>query len=186
MPMVTLRSSDREAIEAEIERIRSLGLDELRTLWRTTLRGPLPGALNKDLLIRSLCWDLQEQAFGGIDPATEKLLAGLGRGHKTGASRRRTRACCFAVHLRHELRVHDLVELLPARATRHLRRECLRIGKNLVHVGVPADDHLRLAVAQHVERRPLRLLGHMPVCVRFELDAAKINVDDVALVQIRR
>ena len=28
------RSSDREAIEAEIDRVRSLGLDELRTLWR--------------------------------------------------------------------------------------------------------------------------------------------------------
>jgi hypothetical protein len=27
---------DREAIEAEIDRVRSLGLDELRTLWRVT------------------------------------------------------------------------------------------------------------------------------------------------------
>jgi len=32
------RSSDREAIEAEIDRVRSLGLDELRTLWRTVAR----------------------------------------------------------------------------------------------------------------------------------------------------
>ena len=88
MTGMTLRSSDREAIEAEIERIRSLGLDELRSLWRTTLRSPLPRALNRDLLVRSLCWHLQEQAFGGIDPATEKLLAGLGRGHKPGAGRR--------------------------------------------------------------------------------------------------
>ncbi len=41
---MTQRSSDREAIEAEIDRIRSLGLDDLRTLWRTTFRSsPLKG-----------------------------------------------------------------------------------------------------------------------------------------------
>jgi hypothetical protein len=31
-------SFDREAIEAEISRVRSLGLDALRTLWRVTFR----------------------------------------------------------------------------------------------------------------------------------------------------
>jgi hypothetical protein len=90
------------------------------------------------------------------------------------------------VHLRHELRVHDLVELLPTRATRHLRREGLRIRENLVDVSVTADHHLRLAVSQHVERRPPRPFGHVPVGVRLELGAAKINVDDVALVQVCR
>ena len=51
---MTRRSSDREAIEAEIDRIRSLGLDELRSLWRTTLRSPPPPALTKDLVARFL------------------------------------------------------------------------------------------------------------------------------------
>ena len=92
----------------------------------------------------------------------------------------------LAVHLRHELCVHDLVELLPAQAARHLRGERLRIGEDLVHVGVTADHHLRLAVAQHIERRPPRTFGHIPMRVRFELGAAKINVDDVARVQICR
>ena len=92
----------------------------------------------------------------------------------------------LAIHLRDELRVHDLVELLPARAARHLRRERLRIGEDLVHVGVAADDHLRLAVAQHVERRPPRPFRHVPVRVRLELGAAEVDVDDVALVQVRQ
>jgi len=48
-------SSDREAIEAEIDRVRSLDLDELRTLWRTTLRSSPPPALTKDLVARFLC-----------------------------------------------------------------------------------------------------------------------------------
>jgi hypothetical protein len=41
---MALRSADRETIEAEIDRVRSLGLDELRNLWRTILRPspPLP------------------------------------------------------------------------------------------------------------------------------------------------
>ncbi len=79
------RSSDREAIEAEIDRVRSLGLDELRTLWRTTLRSSPPPALTKDLVARFLCWHIQEQAFGGLDPDTAKLLEGLARGAKPGA-----------------------------------------------------------------------------------------------------
>lgn len=36
-------ASDHEAIEAEIDRVRSLGLDELRTLWRVTFRSSPPG-----------------------------------------------------------------------------------------------------------------------------------------------
>jgi hypothetical protein len=35
-------SFDREAIEAEIDRVRSLDLDELRTLWRVTFRSSPP------------------------------------------------------------------------------------------------------------------------------------------------
>jgi hypothetical protein len=31
-------SFEREGIEAEIDRVRSLGVDSLRTLWRTTFR----------------------------------------------------------------------------------------------------------------------------------------------------
>ena len=51
------RSSEREAIEAEIGRVRSLGLDELRTLWRTTLRSSPPPALTKDLMAVSVEFD---------------------------------------------------------------------------------------------------------------------------------
>ena len=81
---MAFRSTDHEAIEAEIDRVRSLGLDELRTLWRTTLRSSPPPALTKDLLVRFICWHIQEQAFGGLDPDTAKLLDRLARGDKPG------------------------------------------------------------------------------------------------------
>jgi hypothetical protein len=61
-------ASDRAAIETEIVRVRSLGLDELRTLWRTTFRSSPPPAFTKDLVARFLCWHIQEQAEGGLDP----------------------------------------------------------------------------------------------------------------------
>jgi DUF2924 family protein len=78
-------SFDREAIEAESVRVRALGLDELRTLWRVTFRSPPPPAFAKDLMTRFICWHIQEQAFAGIDPETAKRLDGLARGNKPGA-----------------------------------------------------------------------------------------------------
>jgi hypothetical protein len=82
------RSSDREAVEAEIERIGSLGLNDLRTLWRTTLRTSAPKGFTKDLITRFLCWHLQEQAFGGLDPQAAKVMAGFAGGHKPSTDRR--------------------------------------------------------------------------------------------------
>jgi Protein of unknown function (DUF2924) len=83
------RSPDRAAIEAEIDRVRSLSLDELRTLWRTTLRSSPPPALTRDLVARFICWHIQERDLGGLDPDTEKLLEGLACGDKPGAEGRR-------------------------------------------------------------------------------------------------
>ena len=83
------RSPDREELEAEIDRIRSLGLEELRTLWRTTLRSSPPPAFTKDLIARFICWHVQEQALGGLDPDTAKLMDGRERGSRPGAERSR-------------------------------------------------------------------------------------------------
>jgi Protein of unknown function (DUF2924) len=81
-------SLEREAIEAEIHRIRSLGLDELRNLWRATLRTSPPPGFTKDLIARFLSWHIQEQALGELDPKTAKHLAGLARGDRFESPRR--------------------------------------------------------------------------------------------------
>jgi hypothetical protein len=80
---------DREAIETEIVRVRSLGLDALRTRWRATFRSPPPPAFTKDLMARFLCWHFQEQAVGELDPETAKHLDGLVRRDKAEANRPR-------------------------------------------------------------------------------------------------
>jgi hypothetical protein len=77
------------AIEAEIDRVRSLDVDSLRALWRTTFRSSPPPAFSKDILARFLCWHIQEQAFGGLDPKTAKHLDGLTRGDRSRADRSR-------------------------------------------------------------------------------------------------
>jgi Protein of unknown function (DUF2924) len=82
-------SFEREGIEAEIDRVRSLGVDSLRTLWRTTFRSSPPPAFSKDLIARFLCWHIQEQAFGGLDSKTAKHLDGLARGDRSRADRPR-------------------------------------------------------------------------------------------------
>jgi hypothetical protein len=79
---VTRRSPDREAVEAEIDRIRSLGLDDLRILWRTTFHSSPPTGFTKDLVVRFISWHIQEQAFGGLDPQTAKVLDGFARNGK--------------------------------------------------------------------------------------------------------
>jgi hypothetical protein len=71
---------DVAAIEAEIERIQSLRPEEVRALWHDTFGREVPKALTRDLVVRTLCWHIQEKAFGGHSSATLKLLASYARG----------------------------------------------------------------------------------------------------------
>ena len=82
-------STDLPAIEAEIERIRSLGLDALRVRWRSMFGAAPPMALTKDLLARMMAYRIQEEAFGGLDRATIRLLDGMARGEKPGTDIKR-------------------------------------------------------------------------------------------------
>src|SRR3984893_14361865 len=46
-------------------------------------------AFSKDIRARSLCWHIQEQVFGVLDPKTAKHLDGLARGDRSRADRPR-------------------------------------------------------------------------------------------------
>src|SRR5262249_9429998 len=59
--------------------LRSLALDALRRRWRVVFGRTPPAALSKDLLGRMIAWCLQEQAFGGLDRESLRLLEGLAR-----------------------------------------------------------------------------------------------------------
>jgi hypothetical protein len=80
---------DAAAIEAEIERIQTLKPDEVRALWRETFKRDVPKALTRDLLVRTICWEIQEKAFGGHSPAMLKILASYAKGRPAEADRLR-------------------------------------------------------------------------------------------------
>jgi Protein of unknown function (DUF2924) len=84
-----MRSGHAQALETEIARIRALGLNELRALWRSTFRSLPPPPFTKDLMARFICWHIQEQASGGPDQNNIRLLDGLVRGDKPRADHTR-------------------------------------------------------------------------------------------------
>ena len=73
------RFVDPAAVEAEIDRVRSLSGNALRRRWRAVFGRPPPEHLTADLLRRMIANRIQEEAFGTLDRATLKLLDGLVR-----------------------------------------------------------------------------------------------------------
>lgn len=62
------------------ERIRALGeasYAELHAEWRRLWRIAAPKKLSRDILELGIAWKLQEQALGGIDAKTWRMLARL-------------------------------------------------------------------------------------------------------------
>ncbi|MDO8875437.1 MAG: DUF2924 domain-containing protein [Pseudolabrys sp.] len=69
-----MRSVVDPAVEVEIERLRSMPIVELRALWRAKFKSDPPKAFGPDLLRRSIAQKIQEDAYGGLDRATARLL----------------------------------------------------------------------------------------------------------------
>jgi hypothetical protein len=65
---------DRETIEAEITRLRDLGLGELRARWHTAFRRPAQPHLPRHILFRVLAYRLQADVFGDLDGESQRLL----------------------------------------------------------------------------------------------------------------
>ncbi|MDB5595132.1 MAG: hypothetical protein JWM36_2093 [Hyphomicrobiales bacterium] len=68
-----------EDLAAAIARMASMGVEQLRDVWRQRCGGEPPSALTKDLLLRALCHQLQEQRLGALDKPLKRLLAQAGR-----------------------------------------------------------------------------------------------------------
>jgi hypothetical protein len=83
------RTVDPAAVEAEIDRIRLLGIDALRKRWRLMFGASPPKALTKDIMRTMILYRIQEEAFGGLDRETIKLLDRLARGEKPSELNRR-------------------------------------------------------------------------------------------------
>jgi hypothetical protein len=80
---------DAAAIEAEVDQIRCLGIEALRKRWRMMFGAIPPKGLTKDILKRMIAYRIQEEAFGGLDRETIKLLDRLAQGKKPSELNRR-------------------------------------------------------------------------------------------------
>ena len=61
-------------VATELERLRTMRIVELRALWRAKFKSDPPKAFGPDLLRRNIAYRVQEQAYGGLDPASSRLL----------------------------------------------------------------------------------------------------------------
>jgi Protein of unknown function (DUF2924) len=86
------RTADAAAIEAEVDHVRSLGIDALRKRWRLMFGATPPKGLTKNIIARMIAYRIQEEAFGGLDRETVKLLDRLARGEKPNELNRRLKA----------------------------------------------------------------------------------------------
>ncbi len=71
-------SFDRAALQAEVERFRALGLEELRQEWRRLWRSE-PPQISRDLFVLALGYRIQEIEHGGRGKATRRKLQTLGK-----------------------------------------------------------------------------------------------------------
>src|ERR1700751_6040198 len=64
-------------LEAELERLRSMPIVGVRAPGRAKFKTDPPKSFGPDLLRRSLAYRIQEDAHGGLDRATARLLKRL-------------------------------------------------------------------------------------------------------------
>jgi DUF2924 family protein len=65
---------DPRKLALQLDRLRELNPEELREQWQTLFGADPPPKLRSSLLVQAIAYRLQEKAFGGLKPATLRLL----------------------------------------------------------------------------------------------------------------
>jgi hypothetical protein len=69
-----------DTLADEIAELPKLSREQLQSRWRSALKTEPPPHLRKPLLVPLLAYKLQEQAYGGLKPATKRRLRELAKG----------------------------------------------------------------------------------------------------------
>ena len=80
-------SIGREALAAEIASLSKLGTDELSERWKAVFGKAPSGGISRSFLTRGIAYRLQEKAFGGLKPSTQRLLEEVGSALSAAPSR---------------------------------------------------------------------------------------------------
>lgn len=78
-------------VAAEIARLESLAIDQLREEWRRLHQTPSPKRLSRDILLRGITYRLQENVFGGLSKAILRKLQSAGPAEASPGKKRRPR-----------------------------------------------------------------------------------------------
>src|SRR5215471_16955324 len=79
---------DRETLAAEIAALAKADFRNLRERWKSLYGKQAGRGLGRSFLIRAIAYQLQERAFGGLKPATRRLLARVADEATAGRSRK--------------------------------------------------------------------------------------------------
>jgi hypothetical protein len=74
-------------LAAELERLDSLCLLELRETWRRLNQKPPPARLSREILLRGITYGLQERTFGGFSRSSLRRLQHGGEEASQGRAR---------------------------------------------------------------------------------------------------
>jgi len=70
----TRSERDPQKLASQLDRLRELKPEELREQWQLFFGADPPSKLRLSLMVQAIAYRLQERAFGGLRPATLRLL----------------------------------------------------------------------------------------------------------------
>ncbi len=65
---------DRGALSAEVAGLSKASIKDLRERWKTLYGQEPSGHIGRSILIGAIAYRLQEEAFGGLKPSTQRIL----------------------------------------------------------------------------------------------------------------
>jgi Protein of unknown function (DUF2924) len=78
-------------VAAEIARLESLALGDLRQEWQRLNQTPPPKRLSRDILLRGITYKLQEDTFGGLSKSILRKLQSTGPCEASSSAKHRLR-----------------------------------------------------------------------------------------------
>lgn len=71
---MTSQKLDASGLASALASLPTLDREELLERWRTLYGKPAPSHISRSILVRAIAYRMQEQVYGGLKPATRRLL----------------------------------------------------------------------------------------------------------------
>jgi len=82
----TTKATDAKRLAADLASLPRLARDELLERWRALYGTAPPSHISRPILVRAIAYRLQERIFGGLQPATRRLLERVAEETRAGGT----------------------------------------------------------------------------------------------------